>query len=275
MVQTIRPKGHSSRKPSGFTLIELLVVIAIIAILAAILFPVFAKARQRAHMASCQSNLKQFGVACNMYESDYEGIMPGTTATFGDWTAMDQYNWYHMVNPYLKTLNTTNSGTFNPDYSMFCPVAPKIPTAGTRRPYGYNTVYLGAKPPNATSIIRFHNMGQASNPAATIRIVEVWAFPEGNGTHIPAPLGQGSLFAWPPEVYSNVGDPYSQGYCYPPGFHSGKGSTYQERLKNQNNVLWLDGHVSAMTGSRIIRPRGGNASTDDYFRLKKTAQDRV
>lgn len=59
-----------SRK--GFTLIELLVVIAIIAILAAILFPVFAKAREKARQASCASNLKQFGTAMMMYAQDYD-----------------------------------------------------------------------------------------------------------------------------------------------------------------------------------------------------------
>lgn len=60
----------------GFTLIELLVVIAIIAILAAILFPVFAKAREKARQASCQSNLKQIGLATLQYMADYDQVLP-------------------------------------------------------------------------------------------------------------------------------------------------------------------------------------------------------
>lgn len=61
---------------NGFTLIELLVVIAIIAILAAMLFPVFARARAKARQASCLSNLKQIGTAVEMYCSDYDGCLP-------------------------------------------------------------------------------------------------------------------------------------------------------------------------------------------------------
>ncbi|HLJ57449.1 MAG TPA: prepilin-type N-terminal cleavage/methylation domain-containing protein, partial [Chthonomonadaceae bacterium] len=63
---------RSPRRSSGFTLIELLVVIAIIAILAAILFPVFAQAREKARSASCLSNMKQLALACLMYANDYD-----------------------------------------------------------------------------------------------------------------------------------------------------------------------------------------------------------
>lgn len=63
-------------KKRGFTLIELLVVVAIIAILAAVLFPVFSRAREKAKQATCQSNLKQIGLAIQMYCSDYDGCLP-------------------------------------------------------------------------------------------------------------------------------------------------------------------------------------------------------
>src|SRR3978361_1107773 len=69
------PRNHRN----AFTLIELLVVIAIIAILAAILFPVFAQAREKARQASCESNLKQIGLAFKMYVQDYDERWPSST----------------------------------------------------------------------------------------------------------------------------------------------------------------------------------------------------
>ena len=66
----------SLRRDDGFTLIELLVVIAIIAILAAILFPVFARAREKARLTVCLSNLKQIGLACHMYAQDWDELFP-------------------------------------------------------------------------------------------------------------------------------------------------------------------------------------------------------
>ncbi|HEX5323228.1 MAG TPA: DUF1559 domain-containing protein [Capsulimonadaceae bacterium] len=67
---------HAARVPCGFTLIELLVVVAIIAILAAILFPVFAKAREKARQASCSSNMRQAGMALMMYIQDFDEVYP-------------------------------------------------------------------------------------------------------------------------------------------------------------------------------------------------------
>lgn len=83
----------------GFTLIELLVVIAIIAILAAILFPVFARAREKARQSSCLSNVKQLALGALMYAQDYdERLVP--SAITGN--PSDYDNWFELVQPYVK-----------------------------------------------------------------------------------------------------------------------------------------------------------------------------
>jgi prepilin-type N-terminal cleavage/methylation domain-containing protein/prepilin-type processing-associated H-X9-DG protein len=91
---------QSSAKRSAFTLIELLVVIAIIAILASILFPVFAQAREKARAISCISNLKQIGTGMQMYTQDYdENLCP----PFVGRTGPNAMTWDRNVQPYLKS----------------------------------------------------------------------------------------------------------------------------------------------------------------------------
>src|SRR6187551_568249 len=96
----------------GFTLIELLVVIAIIAILAAILFPVFARARENARRSSCMSNLKQIGIGFMMYSQDYDEKYPLSfsyrpvapdTGTWGSNASGYYWFWYQLIYPYTKS----------------------------------------------------------------------------------------------------------------------------------------------------------------------------
>ncbi len=85
----------------GFTLIELLVVIAIIAILAAILFPVFAQAREKARQTSCLSNMKQVGLGVLMYSQDYDELYPLGSHLLGAATAAT--TWQDLIEPYVKS----------------------------------------------------------------------------------------------------------------------------------------------------------------------------
>ncbi len=91
----------------GFTLIELLVVIAIIAILAAILFPVFAKAREKARQATCTSNEKQIGLAVMQYVQDYDEIYPianwGRTYNSAGTFLGNPYGVFDVLEPYMKS----------------------------------------------------------------------------------------------------------------------------------------------------------------------------
>jgi prepilin-type N-terminal cleavage/methylation domain-containing protein/prepilin-type processing-associated H-X9-DG protein len=89
------------RKVAGFTLIELLVVIAIISILAAILFPVFARARENARRSACMSNLKQIGLGVMMYVQDYDETYPASSQKNSDTGAF--VYWPELLEPYTKS----------------------------------------------------------------------------------------------------------------------------------------------------------------------------
>jgi len=120
-------------KNRGFTLIELLVVIAIIAILAAILFPVFAKAREAARKTTCLSNVKQLNLAVQMYSNDYDSCMPSSSSNgmVGEPT--------YMVQPYVKNYSIL----FCPDRNVAVPMTGNNACGGIDNPnceskwYGY------------------------------------------------------------------------------------------------------------------------------------------
>jgi len=223
-------------KRHGFTLIELLVVIAIIAILAAILFPVFARARDAARKATCQSNLKQMGLAFRMYTSDYDEQMPnngfdgaanGGTANCAVETTRSGYRGWisNVLMPYAK-----NQGIWKcPSY----PGAGNFQTADTvctapadlsliyRVGYCYNYMGVGNSPNNTGNSMP----GLGNSEAACLRVADqaiMWdsqnRWADGNG-----PLFTRDITQWIDSKNVNYGHWHSE----------------------QANFLFMDGHVKA------------------------------
>lgn len=136
------------RTKNGFTLIELLVVIAIIAILAAILFPVFASAREKARQAACMSNLNQLGLAFLQYSQDFDELFPspgGGSSSHPDEDAWDYLTknssgqiYSPVLDNYLKNRNTSAIQVFDcPDITLF----PYGPFTGSNYIYEYPRTY--------------------------------------------------------------------------------------------------------------------------------------
>ena len=226
-----------TRSHKGFTLIELLVVIAIIAILAAILFPVFARARENARRASCSSNLKQVGLGLLQYSQDYDeqlvnhfygdqGYNPSTSPTANP----VRYKWMDAVQPYVKSTQLfVCPSASNLGYTPYI----NIPNGETRGTgfyggYGinnidYNTgnnytppVWEGAK-----------NLSAIAAPSTTVWVLDS----NGNfeianefGTNVGVPTGT------PPDV-----------------------NWIRWRHLDTANVLFCDGHVKAMNVGQLMR----------------------
>jgi len=214
----------------GFTLIELLVVVAIISILAAILFPVFARARENARRASCQSNLKQIGLGIMQYVQDYDEILPSESVTdsspLPNGDATTYHLWQHMIQPYLKSYQIFNcpsntetwDGHYTDHLSYGMDYAPAYYTAAT------NAAGVGITEPCASNCgvdVGSKNIGLAGveDVAGTIYIVD--------STHYLVTVG------------TNTNPPYPYA---------------RDRHLDTLNCLFFDGHVKSMKASTIFGP---------------------
>ena len=209
---------HISRR-RGFTLIELLIVVAIIAILAAILFPVFARVRENARRASCASNLKQIGLAILQYAEDCNERMPrawyGATPDASDAT---HYKWMDAIFPYVKSekIFSCPSDDENDEY--------RLRDGANYGSYGFNAAYHdgsdNVKPPLDVKLSRI------VAPSSTVLVGDcqknVWEVSWTNASAV-----QFDQTAEPRWLGENMG------------------KAYVERHLETTNFLYCDGHVKA------------------------------
>ena len=235
MLHQIAKPTRSRRTTQGFTLIELLVVIAIIAILAAILFPAFARARENARRASCQSNLKKIGLAMMQYTQDFDekyalawyrsgvedadpskasGKYTSDASNFTPTPSHHYITWMDLVQPYMKSLQIFD-----------CPSS----TDRTRASSGYNGGISGAIDlRNVHSSITVLNVDPISLAQVT-RPSEIIIVPEIHGIDLH--------FAMWPEYMTVIGATNISKVA--PHLDGG-------------NQLYVDGHVKWMNKSKYI-----------------------
>ena len=220
--------GASCRRTKGFTLIELLVVIAIIAILAAILFPVFLSAKQKARQSACIGNCRQLGSAFMMYVDDSEDTFP--PATYGvTGRVWDSRSWWNKrIEPYVKTRNV-----------FTCPSDLPAPADTTRVSYFYNagagtwtglykdgTITPGARPPADAAVKR------AMMKAPTIVLLLADS---------KMSVYVGETLQKPDWESAPWGDDF-RGICMGPAFHN-----------NGDNFVFADGHARWMNTDELRR----------------------
>jgi len=246
----------SERFRGGFTLIELLVVIAIIAILAAILLPVFAQAREKARQITCVSNVRQMGMAVAMYVQDYESYPLHSSPS----SQTPRTRWPDHIFPYVK-----NEPLF------LCPTAPQevFGKRWAHNPnkmyggYGYNYQYLGNS--------RFPFSAPESAvvaPAETIAMADTNGVRRDNGTV------SGGEYAIDPPWTCARGSGKPSGF-YGDGSECGSGAagwgvwgcraTPAERHNQMVSVGFADGHSKAMRLSRMDDYNGDGLRDNGFW----------
>lgn len=216
----------------GFTLIELLVVIAIISILAAILFPVFARARENARRSSCMSNLKQIGLGVMMYTQDYDERYPWTLMYY---SSSINANWRTSVQPYVKSTQV-----------FVCPSSSAPSTVGTQGHYGANTNLMAVQF-NYGSIPFTGNtsLSTVQSPASTYMIMDFGVYYAQNPRVVTA------VAAW--EYLPGMGDAGGNCNAIPSTYWSGAPADCKSgRHFGGVNMAFADGHVKWLRSSEVV-----------------------
>ncbi len=219
-----------TNKYSAFTLIELLVVVAIIAILAAILFPVFGRARENARRSSCQSNLKQMGIMVAQYTQDYDERYPLTY--YGASASGTSQSWVTFMQPYIKSTQVFSC----PSESA---ATGNAPGAAFPVHYAYNLSIGG------NGAIAYTMLASIASPASTVMMTDSGSLQAGTTNSTQAANTDPSL--WPRRVAT---DKHTSWILVTPTSSNWSFTTVDygapaARHLGTTNILWADGHVKS------------------------------
>ncbi|MHB8636202.1 MAG: prepilin-type N-terminal cleavage/methylation domain-containing protein [Fimbriimonadaceae bacterium] len=258
---------HHIQLKRAFTLIELLVVIAIIAILAAILFPVFAQAKNQAKKIACLSNQKQIGLAILMYTNDVDDTYPMDQWWDNDTPTAPQFRWQESVRPYIKngtvfTFDGRASGaggifhdpaTFDQEalygvHNWLFPDGGDCPWVNSMTTQTISTSTVDAPAQRIVEVEKGLNLG---NSSWLQFIGDEWGWVDTVGN----PLGSVNGHHWDDDQSINRDCDFAASDAYDPNqwnTYAECGSFPRYRHNNVANVSFVDGHAKGMPRGSIL-----------------------